>query len=148
MQYISTRNSSLRKSFSEVLLGGLAPDGGLYMPQQTLRFSMAQIENLNSLTYQEITTEILHQFVSDEINKKDFEDIVNNAYQVFDSKDVVNLVKLEEQRWILELFHGPTLAFKDVAMQLLGNFYEYYLNNQNEKINICLLYTSPSPRDA
>ena len=78
MQYISTRNSSLRKSFSEVLLGGLAPDGGLYMPQQTLRFSMAQIENLNSLTYQEITTEILHQFVSDEISKKDFENIVNN----------------------------------------------------------------------
>jgi len=56
MQYISTRNSSLRKSFSEVLLGGLAPDGGLYMPQPPLRFSMAQIENLNSLTYQEITT--------------------------------------------------------------------------------------------
>ena len=136
MQYISTRNSSLRKSFSEVLLGGLAPDGGLYMPQQTLRFSMAQIENLNSLTYQEITTEILHQFVSDEINKKDFENIVNNAYQVFDSKDVVNLVKLEDQRWILELFHGPTLAFKDVAMQLLGTLLEHFAQKKETKIAV------------
>jgi len=136
MQYISTRNSSLRKSFSEVLLGGLAPDGGLYMPQQTLRFSIDQIENLNSLTYQELTTEILHQFVSDEITKKDFENIVNNAYQVFDSKDVVNLVKLEDQRWILELFHGPTLAFKDVAMQLLGTLLNHFAQKQETKIAV------------
>jgi threonine synthase len=136
MQYISTRNSSLRKSFSEVLLGGLAPDGGLYMPLQTFRFSIDQIENLNSLTYQEITTEILHQFVSDEINKKDFENIVNNAYQVFDSKDVVNLVKLEDQRWILELFHGPTLAFKDVAMQLLGTLLDHFAQKKEIKIAV------------
>jgi len=136
MQYISTRNSSLRKSFSEVLLSGLAPDGGLYMPQQTLRFSIDQIENLNSLTYQELTTEILHQFVSDEITKKDFENIVNNAYQVFDSKDVVNLVKLEDQRWILELFHGPTLAFKDVAMQLLGTLLNHFAQKKETKIAV------------
>ena len=136
MQYISTRNSSLRKSFSEVLLGGLAPDGGLYMPQQTLRFSIDQIENLNSLTYQELTTEILHQFVSDEITKKDFENIVSNAYQVFDSKDVVNLVKLEDQRWILELFHGPTLAFKDVAMQLLGTLLNHFAQKKETKIAV------------
>ena len=136
MQYISTRNSSLRKSFSEVLLGGLAPDGGLYMPQQTHRFSIDQIENLNSLTYQEVTTEILHQFVSDEINKKDFENIVNNAYQVFDSKDVVNLVKLEDKRWILELFHGPTLAFKDIAMQLLGTLLDHFTQKNEIKIAV------------
>ena len=136
MQYISTRNSSLRKSFSEVLLGGLAPDGGLYMPQQIHRFSIDQIENLNSLTYQEVTTEILHQFVSDEINKKDFENIVNNAYQVFDSKDVVNLVKLEDKRWILELFHGPTLAFKDVAMQLLGTLLDHFSQKNETKIAV------------
>ena len=136
MEYISTRNSSLRKSFSEVLLGGLAPDGGLYMPQQIHRFSIDQIENLNSLTYQEVTTEILHQFVSDEINKKDFENIVNNAYQVFDSKDVVNLVKLEDKRWILELFHGPTLAFKDVAMQLLGTLLDHFSQKNETKIAV------------
>ena len=136
MQYISTRNSYLRKSFSEVLLSGLAPDGGLYMPQQTLRFSIDQIENLNSLTYQELTTEILHQFASDEITKKDFENIVNNAYQVFDSKDVVNLVKLEDQRWILELFHGPTLAFKDVAMQLLGTLLNHFAQKKETKIAV------------
>ena len=111
MQYISTRNSSLRKSFSEVLLGGLAPDGGLFMPLDNRRFTNEELEDLSSLNYQELTAEILHQFVSEEINKSDFEYIVNDAYQAFENKDVVNLIKLEDQRWILELFHGPTLAF-------------------------------------
>ena len=118
MQYISTRNSSLRKSFSEVLLGGLAPDGGLFMPLDTRKFTNDELDELSFLNYQELTVEILNQFVSEEINKNDFEKIVDDAYQAFESKDVVNLIKLEDQRWILELFHGPTLAFKDVAMQL------------------------------
>ena len=126
MQYISTRNSSLRKSFSEVLLGGLAPDGGLFMPLDNRRFMNEELEDLSSLNYQELTAEILHQFVSEEINKSDFEYIVNDAYQAFENKDVVNLIKLEDQRWILELFHGPTLAFKDVAMQLLGTLLNHF----------------------
>ena len=136
MQYISTRSSSLRKSFSEVLLGGLAPDGGLFMPLDTRRFTNEELEDLSSLSYQELTAEILHQFVSEEINKGDFECIVNDAYQAFENKDVVNLIKLEDQRWILELFHGPTLAFKDVAMQLLGTLLNHFAQKQETKIAV------------
>ena len=136
MQYISTRNSSLRKSFSEVLLGGLAPDGGLFMPLDTRKFTNDELDELSFLNYQELTVEILNQFVSEEINKNDFEKIVDGAYQAFESKDVVNLIKLEDQRWILELFHGPTLAFKDVAMQLLGTLLNYFAQKEKTKIAV------------
>ena len=136
MQYISTRNSSLRKSFSEVLLGGLASDGGLYMPLETCKFTNEELKDLSSLSYQELTSEILHQFVSEEINKNNFEIIINDAYKSFENEDVVNLVKLEDQRWVLELFHGPTLAFKDVAMQLLGTLLNYFAQKQKTKIAV------------
>ena len=136
MQYISTRNSSLRKSFSEVLLGGLAPDGGLFMPLDTRKFTNDELDELSFLNYRELTVEILNQFVSEEINKNDFEKIVDDAYQAFESKDVVNLIKLEDQRWILELFHGPTLAFKDVAMQLLGTLLNYFAQKEKTKIAV------------
>ena len=136
MQYISTRNSSLRKSFSEVLLGGLASDGGLFMPLETCKFTNEELKDLSSLSYQELTTEILHQFVSEEINKSNFENIINDAYKAFENEDVVNLVKLEDQRWVLELFHGPTLAFKDVAMQLLGTLLNYFAQKQKTKIAV------------
>ena len=136
MQYISTRNSSLRKSFSEVLLGGLAPDGGLFMPLDTFKFTNDELKQLSFLNYQELTVEILHQFVSEEINKSDFENIVKDAYQAFEKEDVVNLIKLEDQRWILELFHGPTLAFKDVAMQLLGTLLNYFAQKEKTKIAV------------
>lgn len=136
MQYISTRNSSLRKSFSEVLLGGLASDGGLFMPLETCKFTNEELKDLSSLSYQELTTEILHQFVSEEINKSNFENIINDAYKAFENEDVVNLVKLEDQRWVLELFHGPTLAFKDVAMQLLGTLLNYFGQKQKTKIAV------------
>ena len=137
MQYISTRNSALRKSFSEVLLGGLASDGGLYMPRKTQFFSMGQINDFKNLSYGGLTAQILQQFVSDEINEADFKKIVDDSYKIFDKKDVVDLVKLDEQRWILELFHGPTLAFKDVAMQLLGNLLDYF--SQKQKIRLAVL---------
>jgi len=136
MQYTSTRNSSLRKSFSEVLLGGLASDGGLYMPLETCKFTNEELKDLSSLSYQELTSEILHQFVSEEINKNNFEIIINDAYKAFENEDVVNLVKLEDQRWVLELFHGPTLAFKDVAMQLLGTLLNYFAQKQKTKIAV------------
>lgn len=136
MQYISTRNSSLRKSFSEVLLGGLASDGGLFMPLETCKFTNEELKDLSSLSYQELTTEILHPFVSEEINKSNFENIINDAYKAFENEDVVNLVKLEDQRWVLELFHGPTLAFKDVAMQLLGTLLNYFAQKQKTKIAV------------
>ena len=127
MQYQSTKNSSLRLPFDEVLLGNLAPDGGLYVPEKTPHFSLKQINDFQTLTYQELTKTLLYPFVSEALKSKDFENIVRSAYEVFESEEVVKLINLENQRWILELFHGPTMAFKDIAMQLFGALLEYFV---------------------
>ncbi|MDA8742984.1 threonine synthase, partial [Candidatus Pelagibacter bacterium] len=87
------------------------------------------------LDYNELAKEIISPFVDDFVNDDDLSKIIKKSYSSFRKKNVIDLIKVED-RFILELFHGPTLAFKDVAMQLLGNFYEYYLENNNEKINI------------
>ena len=136
MQYRSTRDSSLRRPFSEVLLGSLASDGGLYVPEKTPHFSLEQINDFQTLTYQELTFELLFPFVSEELKVEDFKNIVNSSYQVFESEEVVRLINLEEQRWILELFHGPTLAFKDVAMQLLGALLGHFAQKEDKKIAV------------
>ena len=136
MHYRSTRNSSLSIPFSEVLLGSLASDGGLYMPEKTPHFDLERINTFETLTYQQLTTELLFPFVSEELRIEDFENIVNSSYQVFENEEVVRLIKLKEQRWILELFHGPTLAFKDIAMQLLGTLLEHFAQKESKKIAV------------
>jgi threonine synthase len=90
---------------------------------------------LQNLEYNDLAKKIISTFIGDFMSENDLSNIINKSYSVFRKKNVVDLIKIGD-RSVLELFHGPTLAFKDVAMQLLGNFYEYYLNNQNEKINI------------
>ena len=136
MQYQSTKNSSLRLPFDEVLLGNLAPDGGLYVPEKTPHFSLKQINDFQTLTYQELTKALLYPFVSEALKSKDFENIVRSAYEVFESEEVVKLINLENQRWILELFHGPTMAFKDIAMQLFGALLEYFVQKESIKIAV------------
>ena len=128
MRYRSTRDSSLSKSFSEILLGGLAPDGGLYMPNSLRNFSIEEINELENSSYEELTSKILYQFVEEEITREEFNKIISTSYIDFQDKDIVSLVNLEEKKWILELFHGPTLAFKDIAMQLLGALLGYFTN--------------------
>ena len=119
MLYKSTRGSSNEVPFSEVLLGGLAPDGGLYMPEYFPSMTLEQINEMEGLEYHELASKILFPFVEGEISESDFSELVEKTYRVFDIEDVVNLVELEKDQWVLELFHGPTLAFKDIAMQLL-----------------------------
>ena len=136
MKYRSTRDSSLIKPFSEVLLGGLAPDGGLYMPHDLKTFNLEEIKSFSSLSYHELTAEILYEFVKDELSKQEFKTIISNSYQVFEDQEVVNLIELEERRWILELFHGPTLAFKDIAMQLLGGLLGYFVHRDEKKVAV------------
>ena len=133
MRYKSTRDSSLKIPFSEVLLGGLSYDGGLYMPERTPFFNIDQINDFKTFTYQELTAELLYPFLSEDLSSDEFKEIVDNSYQVFESEEVVNLVNLGEQRWILELFHGPTLAFKDIAMQLLGGLLEHFAKKEAKK---------------
>ena len=135
MEYISTRNSSKTFNFKEVFIKGLADDGGLFIPKSLNKFSEAKIDSFKKLSYQDLAKNIIFSFIGDFMSENDLSKIIDKSYSVFREKNVVKLIKVGD-RSVLELFHGPTLAFKDVAMQLLGNFYEYYLNNENEKINI------------
>ncbi|MDC1027920.1 threonine synthase [Candidatus Pelagibacter sp.] len=135
MEYISTRNSSKTFNFKEVFIKGLADDGGLFIPKSLNKFSEAEIDSFKKLSYQDLAKNIIFSFIGDFMSENDLSRIIDKSYSVFREKNVVKLIKAGD-RSVLELFHGPTLAFKDVAMQLLGNFYEYYLNNENEKINI------------
>ncbi len=135
MNYISTRNSSKWFNFKDVFIKGLADDGGLYIPKSLHRYTQEDLNNFEDLQYTELAKKIIYPFIGDFVNEDDLSNIIDKSYSVFRKKNVVDLKQVGD-RFTLELFHGPTLAFKDVAMQLLGNFYEYYLNKTNEKINI------------
>ena len=135
MNYISTRNSSNSFKFKDVFIKGLADDGGLYIPKSLHKYSQKDLNSFEGLQYTELAKKIIYPFLGDFISENDLSKIIDKSYSVFRKKNVVELNKVGD-RSVLELFHGPTLAFKDVAMQLLGNFYEYYLKNTNEKINI------------
>ena len=135
MKYISTRNNKKTFEFKDVFIKGLADDGGLFIPESLSKYSETEISSFINLEYNDLAKKIISTFIGDFMSENDLSNIIDKSYSVFRKKNVVNLIKVGD-RSVLELFHGPTLAFKDVAMQLLGNFYEYYLNNENQKINI------------
>ncbi len=144
MKYISTRGNSPAKTFTEILLGGLAPDGGLYLPEQYPQVSRAELDAWRKLSYPELAFVVLSKFATD-IPAEDLRAIVNKTYtrEVYsngradsDFSQITPLRRLDDQVHILELSNGPTLAFKDMAMQLLGNLFEYALARQNETLNI------------
>jgi threonine synthase len=135
MKYISTRNNKETFEFKDVFIKGLADDGGLFIPESLRKYSETEINSFAKLEYSDLAKKIISTFIGDFMSENDLSNIIDKSYSVFRKKNVVNLIKVGD-RSVLELFHGPTLAFKDVAMQLLGNFYEYYLNNENQKINI------------
>ena len=134
MLYNSTRGESPIVPFSEVLLGGLAPDGGLYMPQTFPKFSIEEIESWSNLPFYKLASKILYPYVEGEIEESIFLKLLEEAYTSFDEDDVVKLKEIEDNHWVLELFHGPTLAFKDVAMQLLGVLLNHFAKEKGEKI--------------
>jgi len=135
MKYISTRNSKKIFEFKDVFIKGLADDGGLFIPESLNKYNETEINSFRKLEYNELAKKIISTFIGDFMSENDLSKIIDKSYSIFREKNVVKLVKVGD-RSVLELFHGPTLAFKDIAMQLLGNFYEYYLNNENQKINI------------
>ena len=135
MKYISTRNSSESLPFESVFIKGLADDGGLFLPEKDCKFDEKDLSKLQSMSYYELATEIVHKFTGDFIEKDNLYELVKKSYSSFRSEEVVKLRKVGNFN-ILELFHGPTLAFKDIAMQLIGNFYEYYLLKNENFINI------------
>ena len=135
MKYISTRDKSKEFEFKDVFLKGLADDGGLFIPKNLKKFTEKELNEFSNLNYIELANKIIAPFVDDFISGKDLEDLISKSYSTFREKNVVKLINVGDRK-VLELFHGPTLAFKDVAMQLLGNFYEYYLSKKDDKINI------------
>jgi len=135
MEYISTRNTQKTFSFKDVFLKGLAPDGGLFVPKKIPLYTSQELEKLRNLSYNALATKIILKFCSDEFNEIEIKDLVQNSYKNFRVNDVVVIKKLGKVN-LLELFHGPTLAFKDIAMQVIGNMYEKILEKNNLKVNI------------
>jgi len=135
MNYISTRNNQKSFAFKDVFLKGLADDGGLFVPQLIKPFKKEELDNLKNLSYNDLATEIIFPFIGDFMTKDDLITLISKSYLNFRCNDVVKISDLGNLK-VLELFHGPTLAFKDIAMQLIGNFYQYHLERDQKKINI------------
>jgi threonine synthase len=133
VKYISTRGNAPALSFEDVMLTGLASDGGLYVPQQLPRFSRADIEAMADLDYPALAFRIMSPFVAGDIPEKDLKQLINEAYSQFRHPAITPLVQLDHNEWVLELFHGPTLAFKDLALQLLGRLLDYVLKKRGQK---------------
>ena len=136
MRYISTRGSSPALEFEDVLLAGLAADGGLYVPETLPKFTVEEISSWAGLPYAELAFNVMYPFVEGSIPESDFRNMVNETYAEFDHKSVAPLVQLDANEWVLELFRGPTLAFKDFALQLLGRLLDYVLKKRNERVVI------------
>ena len=135
MKYVSTRDTSKTFEFKDVFIKGLADDGGLFVPKFLKKFSDEEIEDFKELNYSGLAKKIIYPFIGNFMSESDLSKIIDKSYSAFRKDNVVKMIQIGDKS-VLELFHGPTLAFKDVAMQLLGNFYEYYLSNENQKINI------------
>ncbi len=135
MEYISTRNKNLSFSFKEIFLRGLAPDGGLFIPKEIKTYDKSEINKLQKLSYIELATEIIFYFCSPEIEKNNLKNLLKKSYKSFQTNEVISIKKVGDIN-LLELYHGPTLAFKDIAMQVLGNMYEELKLSSDKTINI------------
>ena len=136
MKYVSTRGTAPVLGFDDVLLAGLARDGGLYMPETWPRFSVDEIAEWKDLSYVDLAVRVITPFVGDAIQPADLHRIIADAYGHFDTPDVVPLKDLGNGEHLMEMFHGPTLAFKDVAMQFLGPLFDHVLATKGTRICI------------
>jgi len=134
VKYISTRGQAPALNFEDVLLTGLAPDGGLYVPESLPTNSREQIAAWSSLSYTELAFEIVQPFVAGSIPDADLKAIIDDSYSDFRHPAVAPLVQLGQNEWVLELFQGPTLAFKDFALQMLGRLLDYVLEKRQQKV--------------
>ena len=136
MRYVSTRGQSAAVGFTEAVLGGLAPDGGLYIPETWPTFTPDEIADFAGRPYAEVAAAVLGAFAGDEIVPADLRQMCEEAYDAFSHRAVVPLVQIGPDAFIAELFHGPSLAFKDVAMQILARLYDHLLSRQNRRQTI------------
>lgn len=136
MKYESTRGGCPQQNFEQVLLTGLAPDGGLYVPTELPHFSLEEIASWRELSYPELAMKVIAPFIGEEIPTQDLREIIEQSYATFNHPDVAALESLGNEEYVLELFHGPTLAFKDFALQVLGRLLNYVLSKRDQRVVI------------
>lgn len=135
MRYVSTRGLTPALGFSDAVATGLAPDGGLFLPETLPQFSREQLNTWARLSYPDLCLEFLRHFATD-IPEATLRTLIAKSYATFSHAEIAPLVRLNDDLFVLELFHGPTLAFKDFALQLLGNLYEHQCRERGQSINV------------
>ncbi len=133
MKYLSTRNNKLDLSFLEILFQGLSSDGGLFLPRE---WPFLDINTLKNKTYEELALSVIQPYVSDEISENDLKKIINDSYKQFSHPKIAPVINISKNKYILELFYGPTFAFKDYALQFLGNLFNYALPKASKKLTV------------
>ncbi len=136
MKYVSTRGNAPKLTFKQALLIGLAEDGGLYVPESWPAFTAAEIADFRGKSYTDVAFAVMSKFIAGEIPDADLRGMIDEAYATFHHAAVTPLVQTGANDWLLELFHGPTLAFKDVAMQILARLMDYVLQENNQTLTI------------
>ncbi|MEX0695504.1 MAG: threonine synthase [Rhodospirillales bacterium] len=136
MRYISTRGLAPELGFDDILLAGLARDGGLYVPKEWPSFTKAELSDMKTLSYNALAFRVVRPFISETFSDDDLQAIIAKAYGVFTGGEVAPIINIGSDIHLMELFHGPTLAFKDVAMQMLGGLFDHVLKAQGEHITI------------
>lgn len=136
MKYISTRGGVASQKFEDVVLTGLAPDGGLFVPETLPVFSKQEIASWVGLSYQELALKVITPFVDGAIPDADLKKLIDDAYSTFRHNAIAPLIQTGHNEWVMELFHGPTLAFKDFALQFLGHLLDYILEKRGQKVVI------------
>ena len=134
--FVSTRGRTGPASFEDVLFQGLAVDGGLYVPENWPTVDRDELAALQNAPYQDVAAFVLEPFVGDALTKSELRELIDGAYGSFRHQAVAPLKQLDAAQWVMELFHGPTLAFKDVALQLLGRLFEHFLARRDQAITI------------
>ena len=133
MKYLSTRNSSLQCSFFEILFQGLSKDGGLFLPHEWPHIDLSSLKNKS---YEEVAVQIIHPYVEADITEIDLKKIINESYNNFSHEKIAPVTSIEKNKYILELFYGPTFAFKDYALQFLGSLFSYALPKASKKLTV------------
>jgi len=136
MKYVSTRGSASVLGFSDVVLTGLAMDGGLYVPETWPRLSAKAMDNSSSFAYADLAADVMAPYVAPDFDANSLQSLTREAYATFRHPEVVPIVPVGNNHFLMELFHGPTLAFKDVALQLLGRFFDQILTARGERVMI------------
>lgn len=136
MKYISTRGNAPELTFEDVLLTGLASDGGLYVPKEVPQFTKEEIASWRDLSYAELAHKVIYPFVEGSVDSDSLKKMIDEVYAGFGHKAVAPVQQIDHNEYVLELFHGPTLAFKDFALQMLGRLLDYVLERRHEKVVI------------